>query len=131
MLSCWNAIRPPMMTARNRPTIRYRRSTAKETRRSIRSGSLHAVLGARRCPVDEQTAPDDDFLPRLEVAADLDQITIGQAGLDLPQFERLVVMRHPEPHALALIDQRLLLHPDRLAFVAGIDRDIGEHLRLE
>ena len=38
MFNCPNAMRPPMITAANSPTIRNRRLTAKATRRSIRSG---------------------------------------------------------------------------------------------
>ena len=40
-------------------------------------------------------------------------------------------MGHPEPDPLGLVNQCLLAHADGLAAVARIDRDIGEHLRLE
>src|SRR6185437_15684551 len=126
MFNCWNATSPPTMTAMNRPTIMNRRLTAKETRRSI---SGHSGAGSRT--VDEQAALDDHLLARLQIAADPDKVAVGQAGLDFAKLERLVVIGDPQPHVLALIDQRLLFHADRFMVAAGIDRDAGEHLRLE
>src|SRR5512147_618231 len=131
MLRCWNATRPPMMTARNSPTIRKRRSTARETRRSIRSGISTRGSGAGRRPVDEQTALGDDLLAGLQVGTDLDIVAIGETGLDIAKLQRLVVIGHPKPDTLALVDQRLLLHAHRLVVAAGIDGDAGKHLRLE
>src|ERR1700722_2234868 len=106
MFNCWNATSPPMMTARNRPTIMKRRSTAKETRRSI----FTSRAGGRA--VDEQAAPYDDLLARLQIAADLDIVAIDQTGLDFAKLERFVVIGDPQPHAIGLVDQRLLLHAD-------------------
>src|SRR5579863_7199476 len=66
------------------------------------------ALGARRRAVDEQAASCDDLLAGLQIAVDLHQIAIGKAGLDLAQFDRLVLVRNPDPDLIALIDQRLL-----------------------
>src|ERR1700760_2990776 len=104
MFNCWNATRPPRMTATNNPTIRKRRLTAIETRRSIGSLISQTVaLGPGRRPVDEQTALGDDLLPAVEVLAHLDGVAVGQTGLDLAKLNRLVVMGNPEPDLLALI----------------------------
>src|SRR5947209_9099919 len=67
-----------------------------------------------RCrAVDEQAAPRDDLLARLQVARHLHQIAVAEAGFDLAKFDRLVFVRDPQPHLIALIDQRLLRHRNR------------------
>src|SRR4051812_2672893 len=88
-------------------------------------------LGAGRRPVDEKTALGNDLLPGLQVAANLDQIAVGQTGLDIAKLNRLVVTCDPEPNTVALVDQRSFRHPEGWVVLAGIDRHTGEHLRLE
>src|SRR5437870_1355966 len=107
MLSCLNAIRPPTSTATNMPTIKKRRLTARATRRSIQIGAFNGVSAAGRGAVDEQRALGDDQLAGSQIADHLDEIAIGEAGLDLTQFDRLVRMRDPDPHLIAFIDQCL------------------------
>ena len=53
------------------------------------------------------------MLAGLQIADHLDEIAIGEAGLDLAQFDRLVLMRDPDPDLVAFVDQRLLRHADR------------------
>ena len=51
--------------------------------------------------------------PGFRLPIDLDEIAIGEAGLDLAQLDRLVLMRDPDPDLVAFVDQRLLRHADR------------------
>src|SRR6186713_783440 len=132
MLSWLNAIRPPISTATNMPTIRKRRLTARATRRSIQ---VFSFLGRRsaagRGAVDEQAALGDDLLAGLQVAGDLDEVTVDEAYLDLAQLDRLVLARDPDADLVGFVDQRLLRHRRCCPVAGGIDRDIGEHLRFE
>ena len=59
-----------------------RRLTARATRRSIQTGVCEGV-SCRRGAVDEQRAPGDDLLAGPEIADHLDEIAVGEAGLDL------------------------------------------------
>src|SRR5439155_18468564 len=61
----------------------------------------------------------------------LDEVAVGEAGLDLAQLDRLVLMRDPDPDLIALVDQGLLRHTNRRVIAGGIDRDIREHFRLQ
>ena len=61
---------------------------------------------AGRGPVDEQRALGHDQLAGLQIADHLDQIAIGEAGFDLAQFNRLVLMRDPDPDLVALLKER-------------------------
>src|SRR5215813_12827263 len=121
IFKCWNATRPPRITATKSPTIRNRRLTARETRRSIRCESL----GARSRPIYEQAAPGYDFLSGLQIGAHFDKVTVGQTGPDLAELERPVIVGDPQPHALALIDQGLFGHADRRMVCARKDSHIG------
>src|SRR6478752_10089143 len=125
MLSWLNAIRPPINTATNMPTIRKRRLTARATRRSIQvfavsQGARRSATGRRA--VDEQAAFGDDLLAGLQVAGDLDEVAVDEADLDLAQLDRLVVARDPDANSVALVDQRLLRHRRRSAVAGRIDR---------
>src|SRR3954451_23918915 len=113
MLSCLNPIRPPIITTTRRPTIKNRRLTAMATRRSIQTGTFNGVKDGRRsairsssgtitlaaggCAIDEQAPLGNDLLAGLQIIRDLDQIAVNQAGLDLAQFDRLVLVHHPDP----------------------------------
>ena len=57
----------------------------------------------------------------------LDEIAIGEARLDLADFDRLVLMRDPDPDLIAFINQSLLRHADRMMIAGGIDCDVREH----
>src|SRR3954452_16506562 len=110
MLSWLNAIRPPMNTATNMPTIRKRRLTASATRRSIQVFAVSQGTGRSatgRGAVDEQAAFGDDLLAGLQIAGDLDEVAIDETDLDLAQLDRLVVARDPDTDPVAFIDQRL------------------------
>src|SRR5882672_6914715 len=131
MLSCPNAIRPPTNTATNMATIKYRRLTARATRRSIQIEAFNEGSAAGCGAVDEQRALGDDPLAGLQIADYLDEVAIAEAGLDLTQLDRLVRMRNPDPDLVAFIDQRLLRHPDRRMVARRIDGDVGEHFRLQ
>src|ERR1700704_3730697 len=88
------------------------------------------VLGAGRRAIDEQAALCNNLLAGFQITFDLDEVAIGEAGLDLAQFDRLVLMRDPDPNLIALVDQCLLWRANRRMVAGGIDRDIGEHFRL-
>src|SRR3954470_4324051 len=135
MLSWLNAIRPPMSTATNIPTIRKRRLTARATRRSIQVFSLSFFPARRsaagRRAVDEQAAFGDHLLAGLQIAGDLDEIAIDETDLDLAQLDRLVLACHPEADLVGFVDQGLLRYRRRGAIAGRIDRDVREHLRLQ
>src|ERR1700730_10363 len=97
------------------------------TRRSIQTKAFNAVteglasvvrnstgdtiaLTAGRRAVDEQASLGNDLLAGVKVALDLDEVAVDQAGLDLAEFDRLVLVRHPDPDLIAFIDQSLLRH---------------------
>src|SRR6476469_356071 len=102
------------------------------TRRSIQIGAFNELkLAAGRGAVDEQAAFGNDLLSGFQIAFDLDQIPIDETGLDLAQFDRLVLVRDPDPDLIALVDQSLLRYADRRMIAGGIDRDIGKHFRLQ
>src|SRR5436305_2818294 len=103
------------------------------TRRSIQieafNGWVALASGCRA--IDEQTSLGNDLLAGLQISLDLDEIAIGQPGLDLAKFDRLVFMRDPDSDLIALVDQGLLGHAHGRMIAGGIDRDVSEHLRLQ
>src|SRR6202171_2465812 len=120
------------------------------TRRSISDRSFQWAEGRTdvRCPkfaircvttalaagggaVDEQAALCNNLLAGFQITFHLDEIAVDETGLDPAEFDRLVRMRYPDPDLVALIDQGLLRHGDRRVIAVGIDRDVGEHLRLQ
>src|SRR5258705_8132014 len=134
MLSWRNARAPPAITVTNSASISNRCLSAKaisafmESRLACRP--RRASTGA--CgPVDEQAAARDHALACLDAFEDLDHAAIGEAGLDLAQLDRLVLMRHPDAHRAAFIDERLARDSDAGEILLGEDADIGIHLRLE
>ena len=56
--------------------------------------------------------------PGFRLPDHLDEIAVGEPGLDLAQFDRLVLVRDPDPDLIALVDQRLLRHADRRMIAA-------------
>src|ERR1700754_4704632 len=61
------------------------------------------ALAARCGAVDEQAAFCDDPFAGLQIAVDLHEIAVGETGLDLTKFDRLVVMRDPDVDLIALV----------------------------
>src|ERR1700730_9523951 len=131
MLSWRNARAPPAITVTNSASISNRCLSAKAISAFMQSRlpcrPRRASTGA--CgPVDEQAAAGDHALACIDSFEDLDHPAVGEAGLDLAQLDRLVLMRHPDAHRAALIDERLARAGEILL---GEDADIGIHLRLE
>src|SRR4030088_971109 len=103
------------------------------TRRSIQIGAFNGLnkLAAGCSAVDEQAALGNNLLAGFQITLDFDKVAIGEAGLDPAEFDRLVLVRDPDPDLTTLVDQGLLRHADRRVIAGGIDRDIREHLRLQ
>src|SRR5712671_828273 len=116
-----------------------RRSIQVEAFKGLKKGRVSRIpkfamirlLAAGCRAVDEQAAFCNDLLAGSQITLDLDEIAIGEAGLDLAQLDRLVLVRDPDPHLVALIDQRLLGNPNRRLIAGRIDRYAGEHFRLQ
>src|ERR1700692_4106395 len=66
------------------------------------------ALAAGGGTVDEQAALCNNLLAGFQITFHLDEIAIGETGPDPAQFDRLVLMRYPDPDLIALIDQGLL-----------------------
>src|SRR5260221_12980366 len=100
---------------------------AMSTRRSIQIGAFNGLkLAAGRGAVDEQAALGNNLLAGFQITLDLDEAAVGEAGLDLAEFDRFVLVRDPDPDLIALVDQGLFRHADHRMIAAGTDRGIRE-----
>ena len=88
-------------------------------------------LAVGRRAIDEQAALGDDALAGLQTFDHLDHAAADEPGLDLTQFDRLVVTDDPGADQVSFIDQRFARHRDAAAFIVAEDGDVREHLGLQ
>src|SRR5262245_21085539 len=107
MLSWRNATMPPAKVITNSTNISTRCRNENSINAFMGGRPVRRRSGAGRRPIDEQAALGDHLLARLQPSHHLDHSAIDQARRDRTPLDRLVVMRHPDARAIALIDHRV------------------------
>src|SRR5215470_7835069 len=131
MLSWRNATMPPAKIITNSTSISTRCRNENSINAFIAGCLLVRRSGAGGRPIDEQAALGDHLLPWLQPPHYLDHPAVDQSWRDRAPLDRLVVMRHPNARAVALIDHRIARNGGPGIALVGEDGDVGIHFRLQ